>query len=185
MEWFIVVVVLALAAIIVFTAISQRALFRRMNLFESSIPLSIEDKPPRVIEKHIPAPINVAGIEKAIQEIPNKVLSSITSSTNNIKGNLGELIAYLQLKGEYDRLIPLGDIVDFIGIKFQKDNEPGRVDFIDIKTGDSAKLSKGQQKLRDLIEKQKVNFLKIKVATDARKETSSEDAFSQGEDPKI
>ena len=40
------------------------------------------------------------NLNRNIDEIPNKVLKSIRSSTNVKKGALGELIGYLELKGK-------------------------------------------------------------------------------------
>ena len=104
-------------------------------------------------------------LEKKLDLLPNKVLQSITSSANVHKGSLGELIGYIQLHASYDRLIPLGNIVDFVCIKFPTDNEEGHVDFIDIKTGKSARLNKDQKALQTLIKEKKINFIKLKVET--------------------
>ena len=78
---------------------------------------------------------NIQHLEKIIAEVPEKVLKSVTSSTNVKKGALGELVGYVEMKASYDRIIPLGNIVDFVGIKFDCPEEEGHVDFIDIKTG--------------------------------------------------
>ena len=105
---------------------------------------------------------------KIISEIPDKVLKSINSSTNVKKGALGELIGYLELKAKYDRIIPLGNIVDFVGIKFKSADEEGYVDFIDVKTGKSARLSKDQKALQDLIINKNINFIKVKVESETQ-----------------
>jgi hypothetical protein len=112
--------------------------------------------------------VDVQPLHKHMDEIPGKILTSITNSTNTYKGALGELIGYIQLRASYDRIIPLGSIVDFIGIKFPSDNHPGCIDFIDVKTGHKARLSKDQRSLQQLIKDKKINFCKIKVeASDA------------------
>jgi predicted Holliday junction resolvase-like endonuclease len=54
--------------------------------------------------------------------------------------------------------------VDFICIKFPKDGEEGYVDFIDIKTGDASRLNKDQSNLKELIDKHKIRFIKMKVS---------------------
>ena len=108
------------------------------------------------------------NLNRNIDEIPNKVLKSIRSSTNVKKGALGELIGYLELKGKYDRIIPLGNIVDFIGIKFGDSDEEGHIDFIDVKTGKSARLSKDQKSLQQLIENKQINFVKVKVESETQ-----------------
>ena len=116
----------------------------------------------------IPTPqvnVNLKPLQDSIDSLPNKVLQSITSSSNTHKGALGELIGYLQLRASYDRIIPLGNIVDFVCIKFPDDTIDGHIDFIDIKTGEYSRLSKEQRALQKLIEAKQINFIKLKVDT--------------------
>lgn len=117
--------------------------------------------------------IDLRPLEKKITELqeqlPSKILQSITSSTNTYKGTLGELIGYIKLHATYDRMIPIGNIVDFICVVLPTATEPGRIDFVDIKTGKSARLNPDQKALQKLIEDKKINFIKLKVET-----TSSE-----------
>ncbi len=103
---------------------------------------------------------------QSMHSIPEHVLGSINGSVSNQKGKLGELIAYLNLKGSYDRVLALGSIVDFVGIRFSKNGEPGAVDFIDIKNGRSARLSHDQKELLKLIKNQQIHFIKVQVETD-------------------
>ena len=86
-----------------------------------------------------------------------------------MKGELAEHIAYLKLHSHYDRLIALGSVVDFIGIKFDKDrnSEDGHIDFIDIKTGKHSRLSQEQMKTKRLVEGGRTNFMKVKITTDS------------------
>jgi predicted Holliday junction resolvase-like endonuclease len=105
-------------------------------------------------------------MEDRIDALPNKVLESINGSISNQKGKLAELIAYVNLKAGYDKVIPLGNIVDFIGIRFPTENDPGTFDFIDVKNGKSARLSEDQKQLQKLIQSQSIQFLKIKITTD-------------------
>lgn len=117
--------------------------------------------------------IDTTKLEKSMQDVPNKVLQAIQGSTNTKKGALGELIGYIELQAQYDRLIALGNIVDFIGIRFDRTKdgkivEPGIIDFIDIKTGKSARLSVDQKKLQYLIKNKQIGFTKVKVSTDAQ-----------------
>lgn len=121
----------------------------------------------------IPAPvvhIDLEPVHKAVRELPNKVLQSIQNSTNTQKGALGELIGYLRLQAQYDRVIPLGNIVDFLCIKLPTDSRSGmdgRIDFVDVKTGKNARLSKEQRALRELISEliqdDRINFVELKV----------------------
>ena len=109
--------------------------------------------------------VELKTLQKDVQEMPNKMLQTIIGSTNTHKGALGELIGYIQLRASYDRIIPLGNIVDFVAIKFPEGDTPGHIDFIDIKTGDKSRLSKDQRGLQKLIEEKKINFIKLKVET--------------------
>lgn len=108
------------------------------------------------------------NLNRTVAEVPEKVLRSITSSTNVRKGALGELIGYVEIKASYDRIIPLGNIVDFIGIKFDSPEERGHIDFIDVKTGKSARLSKDQKALQQLITDKHINFVKVKVESETK-----------------
>jgi predicted Holliday junction resolvase-like endonuclease len=106
---------------------------------------------------------HIEVISKSINELPESVLRTLTGSANTHKGKLGELIGYLTLKAEYDRIIPLGNIVDFMAIKLPSEGNPGHVDFLDIKTGDSARLNKDQRALKSILTKKLVNFKTIKI----------------------
>lgn len=112
--------------------------------------------------------IDMTALQRTMDSIPNKVLQSINGSINNAKGPLGELVGYLQIRASYDRIIPLGDITDFVGIKFSETDSQGNelaghIDFIDIKTGDKSRLSKDQRNLQKLIQDKKINFIKLKI----------------------
>ena len=102
-------------------------------------------------------------------EIPGKVLRTIQGNTATMKGELAEHIAYLKLHSHYDRLVALGSVVDFIGIKFDTDrqSEDGHIDFIDIKTGKHSRLSQEQMKTKRLVQGGRTNFLKVKVTTES------------------
>jgi len=115
-----------------------------------------------------PAPqvhVNLKPLQDVMEALPNKVLQSITASSNTHKGVLGELIGYISLRAQYDRIIPLGNIVDFVCIRFPTEDDPGCVDFIDVKTGDRCRLSKDQRKLQQLINDKSINFVKLTVDT--------------------
>ncbi len=106
--------------------------------------------------------LNLDPVHKAIEAIPNKVLQSIVSKNSNHRGDLGELISFIKLGAMYDRVIPMNNIVDFIGIKLPNDTTEGYIDFIDAKTGKGS-LSKEQKALRKLIEEKKIGFVKLKI----------------------
>ena len=118
--------------------------------------------------------VDLKPMQDSISNLPNKLLQSIQSSINTKKGALGELIGYIELEAQYDRIIPLGNVVDFMCIKFPTQEEPGHVDFVDIKTGKSSRLSKDQRMLQQLIKDKKINFVKLTVNTQTSNETESE-----------
>jgi len=136
-------------------------------IFQIFLSLKIEKlenkKPPE------PAPISIdisgteARLAKAMSSLPDKIVNSITGSANVEKGKLGELIGYLSMKAEYDRIIPLGNIVDYMGIKLPTDDSPGYVDFIDIKTGKHSRLTSDQRKLKTLLDEKLISFKTIRI----------------------
>ena len=115
---------------------------------------------------------DIDGLTQAIEllksELPQKVLKSIQGNTATLKGDLAEHVAYLKLASDYDRLIPLGSVVDFVGIRFDSTRQAvdGIIDFIDIKTGKHSRLSQEQMKVKRLILGGRTAFLKIKINTD-------------------
>jgi len=130
----------------------------------------VNDVVKMIREDSKPAPppqvnVNMKPVEDAVKAIPNKVLKSIQSSVNTKKGALGELIGYIELEAQYDRVIPLGNITDFLCIKLPSDTEEGHIDFVDIKTGKYARLSKEQKALQQLIIDKKINFVKLSIST--------------------
>lgn len=104
-------------------------------------------------------------LQQSHQHLPQSILRCLQGSVNHVKGQTAELIAYLQLHSAYDRLVPFNNVIDFIGIRYPRENDPGRLDFIDIKTG-SARLSPEQVKLRQLVENKQVYFIKVKIRTE-------------------
>jgi len=152
MEWLLVALV-ALATVNITLALVTH---KRVN---------VNPKPPTMPPPQVN--VNLKPLQDEMAALPNKVLQSITSSSNTHKGALGELIGYLQLHASYDRIIPLGNIVDFVCIKFSDEGVLGHIDFIDIKTGNRCRLSKDQRALQKLIEEKQINFIKLKVETTA------------------
>lgn len=123
----------------------------------------IEAPPPPSIQVDVDTSAITRALADQLAHLPEQITQSITGTANTHKGKLGELIGYLQIKAEYDRIIPLGTIVDFMAIKFPTDTNPGYIDLIDIKTGQSARLSQDQRKLKELIEAKQINFKTIKI----------------------
>jgi len=148
------------------TMVANLYLIHKVQTLEKQV----RDQPPPQIEMppvHVDATVDTTEIRQHLEElkqtIPEYVMQSLTGTANTQKGKLGEIIGYLSLKAEYDRIIPLGTIVDFLAIKFPMDENPGYIDLIDIKTGKAARLSPDQRKLRDLVKEKKINFKTIKI----------------------
>lgn len=118
-------------------------------------------------------PTDLIDLYRGLQEIPSKVLQVIQGSINPQKGRMAELLTYAELRYDYDRIIPLGWPIDFIGIK---NNE--RIDFIEVKSGETHVLTDQEKHIRSLIAAGRVNFRLIKISEEeiqkfvsSRKET--------------
>ena len=103
-------------------------------------------------------PTDLIDLYKGVQDLPTKVLQVLQGSINPQKGRMAELLTYAELRYDYDRIIPLGQPIDFIGIK---NNE--RIDFIEIKSGISYILTDEEKHIKNLIANGQVNFRLIKV----------------------
>ncbi len=103
-------------------------------------------------------PTDLIDLYKGVQNLPAQVLQTIQGSINPQKGKMAELLTYAELRYDYDRIIPLGWPIDFIGIK---NNE--RVDFIEVKSGNFATLTDEEKHIKNLILHGRVNFRLIKV----------------------
>lgn len=103
-------------------------------------------------------PGDVIDLYKGVQDLPAKVLQAIQGSINPQKGKMAELLTYAELRYDYDRIIPLGWPIDFIGIK---NNE--RIDFIEVKSGVFHLLTDEEKHIKNLIAAGRVNFRLIKV----------------------
>lgn len=107
----------------------------------------------------------ISSLTQKVDQIPGKTLGTIQNSVNNTTGKLGELVTFIKLQASYDRFIPVGDLIDFVGIKLPSGDDPGHCHFIEVKTGDRAQLSVEQKKFRDMINEhpELVTFNRIKV----------------------
>ena len=103
-------------------------------------------------------PTDLIDLYKGVQNLPTQVLQVIQGSINPQKGRMAELLTYAELRYDYDRIIPLGAPIDFIGIK---NNE--RIDFIEIKSGISYVLTEEEKHIKNLMAQGKINFRLIKV----------------------
>src|SRR3989344_8104981 len=77
-------------------------------------------------------PQDIIDLYKKVDTLPLRILQTIQGSINPQKGKVAELLTYAELRYDYDRIIPLGWPIDFIGIK---NND--RIDFILVKSGES------------------------------------------------
>lgn len=103
-------------------------------------------------------PTDLIDLYRTVSEIPSKVLQVIQGSINPQKGKMAELLTYAELRYDYDRIIPLGWPIDFIGIK----NGEG-IDFIEVKSGQNYILTDEEKHIKNLISQGRVHFRLIKV----------------------
>lgn len=106
-------------------------------------------------------PQDFIDLYKQVDNLPLRVLQTIQGSINPQKGKMAELLTYAELRYDYDRIIPLGWPIDFIGIK---NNE--RIDFIEVKSGTTHVLTDEEKHIKNLIADGKVHFRLIKVSED-------------------
>lgn len=106
-------------------------------------------------------PTDIIDLYKGLQELPLKVLQTIQGSINPQKGKMAELLTYAELRYDYDRIIPLGWPIDFIGIK-----NGDRIDFIEVKSGQNHILTEEEKHIKNLITQGRVTFRLIKVTED-------------------
>src|SRR5947207_8204315 len=81
-------------------------------------------------------PQDFIDLYRQVDGLPLKVLQTIQGSINPQKGKMAELLTYAELRYDYDRIIPLGWPIDFVGIK-----NGDRIDFIEVKSGQTAHLT--------------------------------------------
>ena len=99
---------------------------------------------------------SVREVQELLEGLPQDVMRSITGSLGKRTGKLNELMATFELT-QYDRLFYLGDPIDFVGIKYGES-----VDFIEVKTS-RFRLTEDEQKLRELVEAGRVNYVPLLV----------------------
>ncbi len=106
-------------------------------------------------------PKDIVDLYVGLQTLPQKVLQVVQGSINPQKGRMAELLTYAELRYDYDRIIPLGWPIDFIGIK-----NHDRIDFIEVKSGQTAVLTEEEKQIKNLINSGKINFRLIKITED-------------------
>ena len=103
-------------------------------------------------------PTDLIDLYKGVQDLPSRVLQTIQGSINPQKGKMAELLTYAELRYDYDRIVPLGWPIDFIGIKNGE-----KIDFIEVKSGNFPTLTEEEKHIKNLIASGRVNFSLIKV----------------------
>ncbi len=103
-------------------------------------------------------PQDMIDLYRQVNDIPTKVLQTIQGSINPQKGKMAELLTYAELRYDYDRIIPLGWPIDFVGIK-----NHDRIDFIEVKSGNFSVLTEEEKHIKNLIAQGRVHFRLIKV----------------------
>lgn len=106
-------------------------------------------------------PQDFIDLYKQVDGLPLKILQTIQGSINPQKGKMAELLTYAELRYDYDRIIPLGWPIDFVGIKNGE-----RIDFIEVKSGPTALLTEEEKHIKNLIANGQVYFRLIKVSED-------------------
>jgi hypothetical protein len=106
-------------------------------------------------------PQDFIDLYKQVEGLPLRILQTIQGSINPQKGKMAELLTYAELRYDYDRIIPLGWPIDFIGIK---NND--RIDFLEVKSGITHILTPEEKHIKNLIQGGRVNFRLIKVSED-------------------
>lgn len=104
-------------------------------------------------------PSDLIDLYRGIQDLPARVLQTIQGSINPQKGKMAELLTYAELRYDYDRIVPLGWPIDFIGIKNNQ-----QIDFIEVKSGEVALLTEEEKHIKNLISAGRVHFRLIKVS---------------------
>ncbi len=103
-------------------------------------------------------PQDMIDLYRKVDDLPARVMQTIQGSINPQKGKMAELLTYAELRYDYDRIIPLGQPIDFIGIK-----NNSSIDFIEIKSGESFVLTDEEKHIKKLIAAGRVNFRLIKI----------------------
>jgi len=111
------------------------------------------------LSTHQEIPTDFISLYKQVADLPARVLQTIQGSINPQKGKVAELLTYAELRYDYDRIIPLGSPIDFIGIK---NNE--QIDFIEVKSGNFATLTEEEKHIKNLVVTGRVHFRLIKIS---------------------
>ncbi len=153
MEIFLISLVLVLLAVILVLLLRPRKIeMPQMEDYVTELRLKLDS----LASTTVISAKDIKDISEILRKLPREVLDSITGSLSKRSGRLHELMATFELT-HYDRLFYLGEPVDFVGIKYDE-----TVDFIEVKTG-KFRLTGDEQKLRELIDSKRVNYVPLTV----------------------
>jgi predicted Holliday junction resolvase-like endonuclease len=153
MEIFLISLVLVLLAVILVLLLRPRKIeVPQMEDYVTELRLKLDS----LASTTVISAKDIKDICEVLRKLPREVLDSITGSLSKRSGRLHELMATFELT-HYDRLFYLGEPVDFVGIKYDE-----TVDFIEVKTG-KFRLRGDEQKLRELIDAKRVNYVPLTV----------------------
>jgi predicted Holliday junction resolvase-like endonuclease len=153
MEIFLISLVLVLLAVILVLLLRPRKVeMPQMEDYVTELRLKLDS----LASTTVISAKDIKDICEVLRKLPREVLDSITGSLSKRSGRLHELMATFELT-HYDRLFYLGEPVDFVGIKYDE-----TVDFIEVKTG-KFRLRGDEQKLRELIDSKRVNYVPLTV----------------------
>jgi len=153
MEIFLISLVLVLLAVILVLLLRPRKIeMPQMEDYVKELRLKLDS----LASTTVISAKDIKDISEILRKLPREVLDSITGSLSKRSGRLHELMATFELT-HYDRLFYLGEPVDFVGIKYDE-----TVDFIEVKTG-KFRLTGDEQKLRELIDSKRVNYVPLTV----------------------
>ncbi|MCK5430179.1 MAG: hypothetical protein KAI94_11940 [Anaerolineales bacterium] len=141
-----------LAAVSIILALAVVVLIFRQHKAETPDMSALEQK----LLFALASQTSLKEVQATLANLPKDVMQSISGSLSKRTGKLNELMATFELT-KYDRLFYLGEPIDFVGVQYGES-----IDFIEVKTG-RFRLTEDENKLRQLIEAKKVNYVPLSV----------------------
>ena len=141
-----------LAAVSIILALAVVVLIFRQRKAETPDMSALEQK----LLFALASQTSLKEVQATLANLPKDVMQSISGSLSKRLSKLNELMATFELT-KYDRLFYLGEPIDFVGVQYGES-----IDFIEVKTG-RFRLTEDENKLRQLIEAKKVNYVPLSV----------------------